>query len=301
MSNITNGEFRDMIKKGCRFVDKPIKKDGKWDLKMAIPKEFKDEEPIYRYQRYYIKNPESKIEKVLLSIRKEHPYFLKANDYGIILLDVKGFSTKDTLHQINVVNFLYAIISYILVISNYRSKSKPSIITTGDGCYIIYPPAEADVIALMTINYRNAYTLSTEKTSNTLRSLYDENIRICCHIGPAIQLRDITGSVNFIGEGMNDCARLGNVRNAKYPGYDEKNDIIVSDKAYKRLEIFRKANCPIAPWPFNFKDDGKNQTYVDKHGKEHLFKILYPITKDIMFMRLPKSDAWMLGSGWNKG
>ncbi len=300
MADITNNEFKDMIKRGYRFVNNPTKRGDKWDLRMAIPKEFRNGDPIYKYQRFYMKNIESQVEKVLLDISTKHPYFLRANHYGIILIDVNGFSTKNTFDQMNIVNFLYSIISYILAISNYRSKGKPSIVTTGDGCYIIYPSSEAAVVSLMAIDYRNAYTLVPGNTSDTLRSLYDEDIRICCHIGPAIQLKDITGRINFIGEGMNDCARLGNVRNAQYPDYDEKNDIIVSSRAYDMLKMFRKKNCPLAPWPFNFKNNGDNQIYTDKHGKEHGFKIVSPMANNLMFMRLPTSETWMLGGGWSK-
>lgn len=300
MAEINNQEFKHMIKEGHKFITKPTQDGDKWDLRMAIPKEKQNDDPIYKYQRYYIDKPEPQIEKVLKSIRPGHPYFLKAQEYGIILIDVKGFSTKDTYDQINIVNYLYAIISYVLAVSNYRSKGRPTIVTTGDGCYIIYPSYEAPVIPLMAINYRNAYSLAPGKTSHTLRSLYNEDIRICCHIGPAIQLRDITGNVNFIGEGMNDCARLGNVRSSQYSDYDEKNDIIVSDKAHNTLMQFRKKSCPLAPWPFNFKAGGINQTYADKHGKEHHFKIVSPITSDLNFMRLPHSDTWMLGGGWTK-
>ncbi len=300
MAEITGEEFKRMIKQGHKFISKPIKEGEKWDLRMAIPKEKQNDDPIYKYQRYYIDKPEQQVEKVLTNIKSDHPYFLKAQEYGIILIDVRGFSTRDTYDQINIVNYIYAIISYVLAVSNYRSKSRPTIVTTGDGCYIIYPSYEAPVIPLMAINYRNAYSLASGRASHTLRSLYSEDIRICCHIGPAIQLRDITGRVNFIGEGMNDCARLGNIRNHQFPDYDEKNDIILSEKAHIYLMQFRKKNCPLAPWPFNFKSNGKNQTYIDKHGKEHVFKIVSPITNDLNFMRLPHSDTWMLGNAWTK-
>ncbi len=300
MADITSAEFKEMIKTGYKFIKKPEIVDGKWDLRMAVTKEVKNNDPIFKYERYYISNPDEQIEKVLKSIRQGHPYFLNPIEYGIILIDVKGFSTKDTFEQINIVNYLYAIISYILAITHYRSKGNPTIVTTGDGCYIIYPSSEAEVISLMAINYRNAYSLCSGKSSNMLRSLYNEDIRICCHIGPAIQLRDITGNVNFIGEGMNDCARLGNIRTINYPDYNEKSDLIVSKKAYDTLMKFRKANCPIAPWPFNFKANGEIQTYTDKHGKEHPFYILNPITTDLSFMRLPQSSTWMLGGGWTK-
>lgn len=301
MAEITSKEFVDMIKKGHRFISKPtMDENGKWDLRMAVLKETKNSDPIFKYERYYITKPEEKIEKVLRSIRTKHPYFLTPLNYGIILLDVKGFSTKETHEQINIVNYLYAIISYVLAVTNYRSKGRPTIVTTGDGCYIIYPSHEAPVIPLMAINYRNAYSLTPGKSSNMLRSLYNEDIRICCHIGPAIQLRDITGNVNFIGEGMNDCARLGNVRTSTYPDYDENSDIVLSKDAYEKLMKFRKKNCGIAPWPFNIKSDGKVHIYKDKHGKEHPFYIVTPITTDLSFMRLPNSSTWMLGNGWTK-
>jgi hypothetical protein len=153
----------------------------------------------------------------------------------------------------------------------------------------------------MAINYSNSYNLTPGKSAYSLSSIYDEHIRICCHIGHAIQIKDITGNVNFIGEGMNDCARLGNVRTADYKEYNEKTDIIVSQAAYDSLMKFRRKNCPIAPWPFSFKADGKIQTYIDKHGKEHPFYIVKPIASDLSFMRLPQnSSTWMLGWGWKK-
>lgn len=300
MAELKIEEFKNLIKDGYKFISNPIFQNDKWDLRLAAPKEIKNGDPIFKYERYYMKDVSDKLTKVLKSIRPNHPYYLKPSHYGIILIDVKGFSTKDTFEQINIVNYLYAIISYVLAVTNYRSKGRPTIVTTGDGCYIIYPSAESVVIPLMAINYRNAYSIAPGQSSNVLRSLYDEDIRICCHIGPAIQLRDITGNVNFIGEGMNDCARLGNVRTADYPDFDEKSDIIVSVKAYDDLMKFRKENCPYAPWPYNFKADGKIQYYNDKHGKKHPFYILTPITSNLSFMRLPKSSTWMLGSGWTK-
>jgi hypothetical protein len=85
MAEIDITEFKTMIKKGHKFIRKPEPMNGnKWDLRMAVKKDMRNNDPIYKYERHYLKNPNEKIIKVLKSIRPKHPYFLTPDNYGII-------------------------------------------------------------------------------------------------------------------------------------------------------------------------------------------------------------------------
>jgi hypothetical protein len=131
-------------------------------------------------------------------------------------------------------------------------------IPTGDGFYCILNPKYK--------GYGVILGLSFNHFSDQIAKMfpYFHGIRIAVHTGGVNQFKDILGHKNFIGDGLNDCARYLELKAFTI------STVMVSDTAYEHLKDFlEKRN--------DYNELLKKREF--KHSEAYLFKDKHGVTK----------------------
>lgn len=186
----------------------------------------------------------------------------KALITDIVLIDIINFSQLSSAQQLEIVVFLTKsfkkMIEKMLVNSNTPlSKFIIGYVSTGDGFYCILNPRLKGFGPILGLSFNHFSEHISKKYS------YFEGIRIAAHTGEVNEFEDILGSKNFIGDGLNDCARYLEIKSFAI------STVMVSDIAYENLKKFL-----VLHKDFNAlltKRELKKSTvqhFKDKHGFE---------------------------------
>lgn len=186
----------------------------------------------------------------------------KALTTDIFLIDIINFSQLTSAQQLEIVVFLKKsfkkMIQKMLANSNTPlSKFIIGYVSTGDGFNCILNPRLKGFGPILGLSF-NHFSEHISKKYN-----YFEGIRIAAHTGEVNEFEDILGSKNFIGDGLNDCARYLEIKSFTI------STVMVSDAAYENLKKFLTLHKD-----FNVlltKRELKKSTvqhFKDKHGYE---------------------------------
>ena len=180
----------------------------------------------------------------------------------IVLIDVINFSKLTSDQQLEIITFLTK--SYRKMIEQMLSNSNMSLsrlilgyISTGDGFYCILNPRLKGYGTILGLSFNHFSDQISKKFS------YFAGIKIAVHTGIVNEFTDILGHPNFIGDGLNDCARYLELKNYTI------STVMVSDAAYaslkKFLTIYKDFNTLLIQREFKH-----SETYIfhDKHGNE---------------------------------
>lgn len=200
----------------------------------------------------------------------------------IILVDIINFSILSSSQQLEIVTFLTK--SYKKVIEKIFSNSKVSLpslilgfVSTGDGFYCILDPKLKGYGMFLGLSFNHFSEQIAKKYP------YFQGIKIAVHTGEISPFIDILGNQNFIGEGLNDCARYIEFKNFTV------STVMVSDVAYKELKKFLKFHKEFE----NILADGDFKhsvlyTFSDKHGNKRKGYLVWMRKSGII--TLPKID-----------
>ena len=174
----------------------------------------------------------------------------------IVLVDIIDFSLLDIHEQLEVINYLtrsYSkMIEQMLISSGLELKDFIlGFIPTGDGFYCILNPKIIGYGALLALSFSHLSEYIAKKFS------YFKGLKIAVHTGQIYEFRDILGHKNYIGDGLNDCARYLETKNYTV------STVMISDVAYEYLKKFLNT----------YKDfDLLLMQREFKHSSEHIFK-----------------------------
>ncbi len=180
----------------------------------------------------------------------------------IILTDIIGFSKLDPLEQLEIINFVTKtyrrMIEQMLENSNMSlSKLILGFVSTGDGFYCILNPRLKGYGTILGLSFSYLSELISE------RFRYFRGMKIAVHTGDIYEFTDILGHCNYIGDGLNDCARYLELKNYSI------STVMVSETAYKSLKkflsIFKDFNTLLLEKGFKHSEQYQ---FVDKHGNE---------------------------------
>lgn len=180
----------------------------------------------------------------------------------IVLIDVIGFSKLDPLQQLEIINFITAtykkMIEQMLANSDMPlNKLIVGFVSTGDGFFCILNPRLKGFGTILGISFNHL----SEQISRRFR--YFKGMKIAVHTGDVYEFTDILGHKNFIGDGLNDCARYLELKNFSI------STVMVSDTAYESLKtflsIFKDFNTLLIQKGFKHSEQ---YTFKDKHGNE---------------------------------
>jgi hypothetical protein len=177
----------------------------------------------------------------------------------IVLIDIINFSKLEAKHQVEIINFLTK--SYTKMIEKMLETSNMSLndlilgyISTGDGFYCILNPKLKGYGTILGLSF-NYFSEHIERKYS-----YFEGLRMAVHTGRIYEFTDILGNKNYIGDGLNDCARYLEIKDYKI------STIMVSDTAYESLKAFleryKNFNTLLMEREFKYSSP---YTFEDKH------------------------------------
>lgn len=180
----------------------------------------------------------------------------------IVLIDVIGFSQLASEQQLEIMN--YITISYKKIIRQMLSNSNMPLeklihgfIATGDGFFCVLNPRLKGYGSILGISFSHL----SEQISKKFR--YFQGMKIAVHTGEVYEFTDILGQKNFIGDGLNDCARYLEIKNYSI------STVMVSEEAYESLKkfllIFKDFNTLLEQKGFKHSEQ---HSFKDKHGNE---------------------------------
>ncbi len=159
----------------------------------------------------------------------------------VILLDIIEYTLQPNAKQYQALYYLNRIIGTIINLLDMRSvlpeeKVIRGAIPNGDGCFFVLNPRVAGYGPLLALFLRNFLLFNNRSLDNLFNG-----VRTSVHHGPVIPI-EFLGRENFVGEGLNVCARL-QVRPVQdraagfYSG--DGNYVIVSAQAWQAFrELF---------------------------------------------------------------
>jgi len=190
----------------------------------------------------------------------------------IIIFDIVGYSylsDEDQYITIYLINQKLKEFLNILYGQSFLEVEEVILgfVPTGDGAYIVLNHKVAGYGLLLAISLRTSL-LQLQNQSNKLFS----GLRTAIHFGIASPIEDITGNRNFVGGGLNDCARLLSVEKSiieKQPFLKDDNYLIISSSALHQFEqkySGKSIDDFLNTIQLKIGDEIK---FHDKHKKEH--------------------------------
>jgi len=178
----------------------------------------------------------------------------------IVLIDIIDFSKLDSQQQLEIISFLTR--SYRKVIEKMLAPAKISLeefiigfISTGDGFYSLLNPRYKGYGVILGLSFNHFSEQISKKFP------YFRGIRIAVHTGLVCKFKDILQQDNYIGDGLNDCARYLELKDFTI------STVMVSDSAYQSFKNFiaYKTEYEEILKAREFKRSNL-YTFKDKHG-----------------------------------
>ena len=208
-------------------------------------------------------------------------------DTDIVLIDIIDFSRLGMEEQLEIISYLSLtykkMIQKMVKISGIpMEKMLLGIIPTGDGFYCILHPSLKGFGPILGLSFIHFSDLIAKEYP------YFRGIRVAVHTGKVHRFEDILGHENFVGDGLNECARYIEIKNLII------STVIISDRAYEVLQEFLLMH-------------GDFHTLLEKcefrHSSLNTFEDKHKVTRNgyLIWMRKggiippPKPD-WMLPS-----
>lgn len=195
---------------------------------------------------------------------------------GIVLTDIVGYSKLRTIQQVAALESVKSVVRTGLLPA-YAAASQLRVeqmvlgfVPTGDGFYWVLNSGLEPWAPLLAIGLRNAGVL----VSKQLRDVgITVKFRVAAHCGEVAQISDIADHPNFVGDGMNDCARLlGGTPPQKVAmeAFAGGPDYVVAsrsalDKLKNAIGVDPTGWLPKIEWR-----EGGDITIEDKHAKTHV-------------------------------
>jgi hypothetical protein len=186
----------------------------------------------------------------------------RAIEADIVLVDIIDFSRLSMPQQLEIITYLTQ--SYKKMINKMLKNSGiplekmlQGMISTGDGFYCILHPSLKGFGPILGLSFIHFSDLIAKEYS------YFLGIRVAVHTGKIYRFEDILGHDNFVGDGLNECARYVEIKNFIV------STVFISDTAYASLQSFLEDHPDFAELlqQREFKHSSLH-SFVDKHKIE---------------------------------
>lgn len=188
-----------------------------------------------------------------------------AIETDIVLIDVIDFSRLSMAEQLEIISFLS--LSYKKMIHKMleasgipMDKMLQGIIPTGDGFYCILHPGLRGFGPILGLSFIHFSDFIAKEYP------YFRGIRVAVHTGKVHRFEDILGNKNFVGDGLNECARYIEIKNLII------STVIISDKAFESLNIFLQLHPDFeellqkCEFRYSSMHTFQDKHHVDRHG-----------------------------------
>ena len=155
----------------------------------------------------------------------------RAIDTDIVLIDIIDFSRLSMDDQLELISYLSLtykkMIQKMLKSSDMKMENMlQGIIPTGDGFYCILHPALKGFGPILGMSFLHFSEYIAQEFS------YFKGIRVAVHTGKVHRFEDILEHENFVGDGLNECARYIEIKNLIV------STVIISDRAFSTFQDF---------------------------------------------------------------
>ncbi|MFC1586726.1 hypothetical protein ACFL54_00310 [Planctomycetota bacterium] len=175
---------------------------------------------------------------------------LQTHDRGIVLIDLADFSKLSNDLQVRLITRFQFYIRHMV---NLHQQQVESVLSTGDGYFIIY--REEGFSSMLRFVMKLIQQLSFYNFEDVgITKFY---FRIAINIGRVHFFFDINERWNYVGDGINDAKRI-----IDFIPHEKENAVYLSANVY---ELHKNES-------FSF---GPLQIGLDKHKKEHQFVELF--------------------------
>lgn len=193
---------------------------------------------------------------------------------AVILFDIVDYSKLDDRDQYQAIHVLTESLRAHLDSLSCQAELDANrillgMLPTGDGLYLVVREEYAGYGLLLALSLRSLILDVQRQVPQLIRG-----VRTAVHIGTVIPLDDINGARNFVGSGLNDCARCCGVAPsaAQLQEVDcsDGNWLLASATAISALDAalaFPAAQTYLKAIDFRL---GARFEFADKHGKKHV-------------------------------
>lgn len=199
----------------------------------------------------------------------------------IVLVDVVGFSKLTSEQQVTAAVIINGELERSIKLSNSFSAREmeevvAGFVPTGDGFYVVLQPEMTGYGLSLAISLRAALLNASERSEDAGSGALYEGIRVASHFGEVCQFYDVTGKENFVGHGMNECARILSVKPSDAPkGFLEDDNFVVSSNtsldAHAALHASDEAKNYFSSLGLKTTE---TQVLVDKHSFNHRYSFV---------------------------
>jgi hypothetical protein len=189
----------------------------------------------------------------------------------IILIDVVGYSKLPNADQLRTVNEIGAGLStWVHFLAELTDLRKEEVfigfIPTGDGMYVLLNPSVCGYGLLLGLSIRNYLVWNSECFLN---GLY-EGVRVGINTGKMQPFADVNGNRNYVGDGLNDCARLLSIGDQDVMAFSgDSSYVVASESAYYWFrQLYAGADGGQFLSTIRFRISERKQI-TDKHHKTH--------------------------------
>jgi hypothetical protein len=189
----------------------------------------------------------------------------------IILIDVVGYSLLPNEEQLRTVKEIGAGLStwvhFLAELSDLRKEEVfIGFIPTGDGMYVLLNPSVCGYGLLLGLSIRNYLVWNSECF---LKGSY-KGVRVGINTGKMLPFDDVNGTQNFVGDGLNDCARLLKIEDQEAIAFSgDTSYVVASESAYywfRQLYTGGDASRFLSTIRFRISEQ---KQITDKHDKTH--------------------------------
>ncbi len=177
----------------------------------------------------------------------------------IVLVDIIDFSRLNMPQQLELITYIsqtYKKMIHKMLKSSGIALDKMllGMIPTGDGFYCILHPSLKGFGSILGLSFIHFSDFIARDYP------YFQGLRVAVHTGNVYRFEDILGHDNFVGDGLNECARYVEIKNLIV------NTVFASDAAYLSLEAFLEDHPDFAKLlkEREFRHSAPH-AFVDKH------------------------------------
>ncbi len=219
-------------------------------------------------------------------IWKQHTQMNKRPiETDIVLVDIIDFSLLSMSNQLELISYISQ--SYKKMIHKMLKNSGiplekmlQGIIPTGDGFYCILHPSLRGFGSILGLSFNHFSDFIAREYP------YFQGLRVAVHTGNVYRFEDILGHDNFVGDGLNECARYVEIKNLIV------STVFISETAYESLQGFLEDHSDFSELltKCEFRHSSLH-TFTDKHNIQHSGYLIWMRQGGII--PPPKSD-WLL-------
>lgn len=210
-----------------------------------------------------------------LSITAEIP----AENKLVILIDIVGFSKGTTKEQVyKIYAFEHYVIKHVIAnMLNIKNRIKINqFIPTGDGCYIVADECEPKLALDFLISLIRGFQYIKNDDENPWA------LRVSALFGECVPFLDLAHHKNYIGEGMNEAARIlsyGQSALEKKFLQENPDAKIIDAKLFSRNSLYvgESLSRELIDYADNKQNIFQMNQIPDKHGKCRDITVLHGI------------------------